>query len=467
MKRDDYRREFVAFQAARASARQAGWRQRSPFEPLPAPLHDRFSDLWSRTTVEALRQARQDDSTRPTVEQRGGQVLQVFAETWFISARLRELDAELHRALTTPFITWQGQRQSAVTLAGQLEQETDPSLRQALHQRLATHYASLVDLQAQRRSILTDAAQQLGYPSLAAQATALVQLLFGDELASWATHCEQFLSETDTTYHRLVSLAAKAGTVTDPFGRRRQRFLAEEMLRRFGIRPWQQANLTTVWDTSGVTGVFRVRIPEDIRWAVAPAQSWTSWCRFLGELACVQHAAWTSPHLPVELRSHGDPSIAETWSWLFADLLGDRRWLAEMLDLQLSPALQGTIAVRRWHDVRQAAWRCVAWYGHLTANWSLERLRTEAEQHLGCRLSDWELYRELDRAPHALGRLRGAWLAAALDDWLRTKYGHWPTSRRAGDTLVDLWNTGFRYSAGELAGQVGVAPLTMEAFLSR
>jgi hypothetical protein len=86
---------------------------------------------------------------------------------------------------------------------------------------------------------------------------------------------------------------------------------------------------------------------------------------------------------------------------------------------------------------------------------------------LGATLSDWELYRELDLAAHAFGQLRGAWLAAALDDWLRTRYGSWPTSRRAGDTLVDLWNTGFRYPAGELAQLVGVGPLTMEAFLSR
>jgi hypothetical protein len=70
-------------------------------------------------------------------------------------------------------------------------------------------------------------------------------------------------------------------------------------------------------------------------------------------------------------------------------------------------------------------------------------------------------------AGHALGQLRGAWLAVALDEWLRTKYGCWPLNRRAGDTLVDLWNTGFRYTAGEVASLVGTGPLTMDAFLCR
>ncbi len=466
MKRDDYRREFAAFQAARASARQAGWRQASPFEPLPPPLHDRFSDLWSLATVEALRQACQDDTSRPAVEQRGGQVLQTFAESWFIRAGIRELDAELHRALTTPFITWQGQRHAAVTVAGWLELETDRDARQELHRRLDAHYASLVDLQAQRWALMTDAARQLGYESLVAQAAAHTQRLCGEDLATWMTACERFLAETDTACRRAIAAAGDAAP-TDPFAHRRQQYLAEELLRSFGIRPWQQTNVTTTWHATGITGVFRVRVPEDIRWAVAPPRGWQSWRNFLGELARVQQAAWTSPNLPVELRGYGDPAIAETWSWLFAELLTDHRWLAGRLDLQLPPAVQRAMTAWRWQVVRQAAWRCIAWHGHATANWPLERLRTESEHHLGAVLSDWELYRELDRAAHAFGQLRGAWLAAALDDWLRTRYGAWPTSRRAGDDLVDLWNTGFRHPAGELAGLVGVGPLTMEAFLAR
>jgi hypothetical protein len=467
MRRDDYRREFAAFQAARASARQAGWRHTSPFEPLPAPLHDRFSDLWSVTTIETLRQARQDDLSRPTVEQRSGQVLQAFAESWFLFAQTRELDAEIHRALTAPFITWQGQRYAAVAIAEQLARETTQATRQALQRRLDAHYASLVDLQVQRWALRTEAARQLGYASLAAYAKTHTQLLCGEDLTTWVTTCERFLAETDATYRRTLAAAAKDTTPEDPFAHRRQRYLAEELLRSFGIRPWQQTNLTTTWQATGVTGVFRVRVPEDIRWVVAPARGWQSWYSFLGELARVQQAAWTSPNLPVELRCYGDLAIAETWSWLFADLLTDRRWLARMLDLQLPLAVQRALAAQRWQKVRQAAWRCVGWYGWATASWTLERLRTELEQHLGLTLSDWELYREIDMAGHALGQLRGAWLAVALDEWLRTKYGCWPLNRRAGDTLVDLWNTGFRYTAGEVASLVGTGPLTMDAFLCR
>ncbi len=466
MKRDDYRREFAAFQAARASARQAGWRYTSPFEPLPPALHDRFSDLWSLTTVETLRRACQDDLSRPAVEQRGGQVLQVFAENWFIRACTRETDAELHRALTTPFITWQGQRHAAVTIASRLEQETDRATRQELHRRLEAHYASLVDLQAQRWVLMTDAARQLGYESLVAQAAAHTQRLCGGDLTAAIAACEQFLTETDTAYRRAIA-AARDTVSTDPFAHRRQRYLAEELLRGFGIRPWQQTNLSTTWQATGITGVFRVRVPEDIRWAVAPPRGWQSWHSFLGELARVQQAAWTSPNLPVELRCYGDLALAETWSWLFAGLLTDHRWLARMLDLQLPPAVQRAMAAWHWQVIRQAAWRCVAWYGRAAADWSLERLRTEFAQYLGANLSDWELYQELDLAAHAFGQLRGAWLAAALDDWLRTRYGAWPSSRRAGDDLVDMWNTGFRYPADELARLVGVGPLTMEAFLSR
>lgn len=466
MKRDDYRREFAAFQAARAQARQMAWRAASGFEPLPARLQDQFSDLWSATTVADLRRESQADASRSETERRGGQSLLDFAETWFIRTQTRELDAELHRALTTPLIPWRGQRQSASALRPHLAAESDPAHRRELQGKLAAHDASLVDLREQRREMLGAAARSLGYGHLAEQVTAQLHRRTGEDISAWTDTCERFLVETDTPYRRVVAAHAAAAPATDPFGDRQPRRVAENLLRGFGIRPWQQTNVTTAWRFTGPSGVFRVRIPEDIRWMVAEASNWQTWRRFLGELARVQQAAWTSAKLPVELRSHGDPAVAEAWQWLFADLLIDRRWVAGALDIQPPPVIRHALLAARWQLARRAALRFVAWHGRETGGWALDRVRAEFAQHLDTTLSDWELHDELDAAPQALAQLRGAWLAAALNDWLRTKYGNWFASRRAGDDLIDLWNTGFRYTAGELAALVGVGPLTPDAFLA-
>ncbi|OYT70762.1 MAG: hypothetical protein CFK52_10025 [Chloracidobacterium sp. CP2_5A] len=465
MKRDDYRREFAGFQFARAQARQDGWRQSSPFEPLPARIHDRFSDLWSLTAVETLRGEREADQSRPEVERRGGDVLRAVAETWLIRAQCREIETELHRALTAPFIAWQGGRHAAVALAAQAARETDPAQRRALESKLAAHYAGLVDLREQRREVSAAATRRLGYASPAAQAAAHAQALMDEDLAPWMTACERFLADTDADAPRAAALRSDP-PADDPFEARLMRRAVEATLRNLGARPWQQANVTTIWQATGAAGVFRARVPEDIRWAVTMQPGWQAWQRLLGELARVQQAAWTSTKLPIELRSHGDPALAETWQRLFAGLLFDPHWTTSLLDIQPPPALRRAMAAARQRLARRAALRCVAWHGRETAGWTLERLRAEFEQRLGASLSDWELLDELEAAPLALARLRGDWLAAALDDWLRTRYGHWHVSRRAGDDLIDLWNTGFRYPAGRLAALVGVGPIGPEAWLS-
>lgn len=468
MKRDDYRREFAAFQAARAAARQNGWRQGAPFEPPPPRLHDRFSDLWSFTTVEALRRACDEDASRPETERRGGRTLQLFAEVWFVRARCRDIEAELHRALTTPCILWRGQRHAAVALAQRRpDQDDDPAARRERQAKLATHYAALTDLREQRRDALAAAARQLGYADAAAWAAAYAPWLLGQSLPAWIAACERFLAETDTPYRRAVAAAGADSSPSDPFESGRRRRVAEDLLRGFGVRPWQQTNVTTNWRATDAAGVFRVRVPEDVRWSVAAQAGWPGWRRFLGELACVQHAAWTSKNLPVELRSYGDPAVAETWFQLFADLLSDERWVAARLDLQTPPPIRRAMAAERWRSARRAALRCIVWYGRETAGWTLDRLRAEYEQHLDLTLSDWELHDELDAAAQAAARLRGMWTAAALDDRLRTRYGRWDAARRAGDDLIDLWNTGFRYTAGELAALVGVGPVSPDAFCAR
>jgi hypothetical protein len=56
--------------------------------------------------------------------------------------------------------------------------------------------------------------------------------------------------------------------------------------------------------------------------------------------------------------------------------------------------------------------------------------------------------------------LRAAAFEALLRDRLRSAYGfRWWTSRRAGDFLIDLWNTGQRYSIEEMASLIGLGTI--------
>jgi hypothetical protein len=49
-------------------------------------------------------------------------------------------------------------------------------------------------------------------------------------------------------------------------------------------------------------------------------------------------------------------------------------------------------------------------------------------------------------------QLRALAFAAGLREYLRGRYGNrWWAARKAGDELIDLWNTASRYSVAELA----------------
>jgi hypothetical protein len=50
-----------------------------------------------------------------------------------------------------------------------------------------------------------------------------------------------------------------------------------------------------------------------------------------------------------------------------------------------------------------------------------------------------------------------------LREYLKTQFGlRWWASRRAGEMLIDLWNTGQRYTVEELAAMIGLGDLDFD-----
>lgn len=67
-----------------------------------------------------------------------------------------------------------------------------------------------------------------------------------------------------------------------------------------------------------------------------------------------------------------------------------------------------------------------------------------------------------EQLPPAL-YLRARLFATALGEYFRTRYGHrWWAARKAADELIDLWNTGARYTVEELASLAGLGELNFD-----
>lgn len=474
MKFEEYRVEYAEFHAARERARLDGWRRDLPDEPLPERIFERFSDLFSMSGVETLRRERDRAETAAETERRGVAVLLAEAERRFVAMRVRPLSIELAHAQTRPFISWQDEKLSAIAATARAAAEPDPVRRDELHRRLVSLTASLADLRAERREKIAEAVALLGYENSQAFLKA-AQPAFGPAPEALVARCATLLDATDEESRRRDALTpgARRPTATDlarlaartvgesEFPARRMKPLVADALRPFGIRTWQQANFDHGPATEGPTLTARIHVPSDIRLRYASRGGRRAFAGFLDALARAQHAAWTSPDLPVELRCGGDPAVATLWGMLFERLLDEPRWLGERLDI-----VDGArFTADRLRDLRRDALVVVAAWRVAGGTTPGETFTAEFVERAGVRLSEGELAIELDDAPNAAARLRAALVEARLRDWLKTRYGAWWQSSRAGDTLIDLWNTGFRHSLDELAGQLGFGDPDLDALL--
>ena len=60
-----------------------------------------------------------------------------------------------------------------------------------------------------------------------------------------------------------------------------------------------------------------------------------------------------------------------------------------------------------------------------------------------------------------------AWaFASQLRDYLQSRFGQrWWASRQAGNFLKEIWETGDRYTADEMAAQIGIGPLAFDRLI--
>ncbi|HKY06170.1 MAG TPA: hypothetical protein VJQ56_14840, partial [Blastocatellia bacterium] len=73
---------------------------------------------------------------------------------------------------------------------------------------------------------------------------------------------------------------------------------------------------------------------------------------------------------------------------------------------------------------------------------------------------------DMDDAFYSASYLRAWAFEVVLREHLKLKFGgRWWASRRAGNYLREIWETGDRYSADEMASQLGLAPVTFDPLI--
>lgn len=481
----EYRQRFSQFQSELARE-ECRFFSGQNAQPDTAHLWSENSDLMTPTVIAELRQALADLSESRETERAAVQRLIAFAIESRLTASVRELDAEIARAESRPTLRWQDETISLHEAWHRLSSEADRQHRRELWSRLGAAIKSMQDLRAERLEKLHDAARAAGFENY----LALRHELRGLDDNHLAAQAAALLAATESRYvtalafilPRDAGVSLESATRADigylsrlsrfdeyfPAWRRREVYA--ETFRGLGIRTWQQANIT-IDDAPRPRKPARpccapVQIPDDIRLSLKPGQGWHDYPMLLNAAGRAQQFAWTSRNLLPEFQRIGDGAVTEAWATLFQLLLHDEKWLMASLGFADSREFRHTLAVHRLLRVRREAARLIyevelhadkltgsagARYAELLSD--AVRVRYDETEHL----------RDLSDGIQPADGLRAWAFEAQLREYLKSKFGsRWWASRKAGEMLIDLWNTGLRYSADQMAAMIGLGALSFD-----
>jgi hypothetical protein len=479
----DYRRDYAAYSAAAEHARFEHHAGLSPRLEL-RPAEERYADLWTREAVEDLRRRFDEAPAQFETERAGLHALAGAAALKYAEWRAREVSEELRRCAESGSFEWGGARVSASELPGLLAVERDAVRRRELTRRRLDSVLACDDLRAARLEALSEAARELGFEGR----RALYEEFAGVSLESLAAGAESFLRRTEAAYmpalaewssRELAAGAARAPEYADllfferafdteaQLRARDLRGLYAETLAGLGISVESQRGLRVDDSTrpgkAAESACFAVAPPEDVRLVVgAGAGGLAFFRRSLAEGARAQMFAWasreTSRRHP-EFIHAPDRATESGHGLLLAGLPREAGWLEGRRGMR---AAEASLLARRAAllDLYRARRECASVvYSLALARAAGVRAEQLAEQYAAT-FTEATGFRH-EPATHLLDAqewfesataLRARLFAAALREHLRGRHGRrWFESRRAGEELIDVWNTASRYGAEELS----------------
>ncbi|HZG53312.1 MAG TPA: hypothetical protein VEZ40_14370, partial [Pyrinomonadaceae bacterium] len=262
----------------------------------------------------------------------------------------------------------------------------------------------------------------------------------------------------------------------------------EATLGGLGIRAGRQSNVHVETSAAAHGGArvacLAVQPPEDVRLVYQSEGGASYYQKFFEAAGRVQHFAWVSRDLAArypELVYAPDETTRAGFALFFGDLLTDASWLAAHRNVRPAEAsrIARSFALVELHRtrlacVRLAQQRVLEQATDARSEHLAESYATALEEASGFRAHPSLFLQDLipDDLPERRGEsatlppivyLRARLFAAALGEYFRTRHGHrWWSTNKAADELIDMWNTGSRYTVEELASLVGLGALNFD-----
>jgi oligoendopeptidase F len=219
---------------------------------------------------------------------------------------------------------------------------------------------------------------------------------------------------------------------------------------------------------------LRVKPPDDVRLLLSPIGGAYDYRTLFHEAGHAQHLAWSSRELAArhpEFIYAPDYATTEGYAFLFQHLFLDRLWLKEhrgnlnaeqTSDAVRSLALRTALTVRRY--CAKLKYEIKLYDAPQVRSESLAATYSELQREAtGFRRSPALYLIDVDDEFYVAAYLRAWAFEAGLREHLRTRHGRrWWASRKAGDELIDLWNTSSRYTVEELAQLIGFGEISFD-----
>jgi hypothetical protein len=486
---DQYRRDYAEFNATAMRERYLFDSGRKARLEL-SPIYERFGDLFSRDAIEKLQQQFDDTDEHFETERAALSHLLCFATEQFLENAVRELTEEIS-ASQAATVEWAGRTLTFQEAIVALATESDCATRRALDRRRLAIIASANDLRAERLVKLHEAARSLGYESY----TRLFERLRRLDYEAVAHAAESLLARTESLYvarlnetlHRDLGIALEDAERGDylhliRLPRYDEHFPASQLLDAYrqtmaglGINVAAQRNIEMDSHIrrhkAPCARCIPILVPDDIKLIIRPAGGQMDYKSLLHEAGHAQHYAWTAAGLRPEFKYTGDDALSETYAFLFHHLLADHAWLAQVLGFADSREF-----VRAFMLVELTmARRDIARLGYelrLQASEDLARAADDYSESLTdatrFKTSKAEYLADADAAFYVANYVRAWAFTVQLREYLWSRFGQqWWASRQAGSFLQEIWETGDRYSADEMASQIGVGPLNFDILVDQ
>jgi hypothetical protein len=209
-----------------------------------------------------------------------------------------------------------------------------------------------------------------------------------------------------------------------------------------------------------------ISIPDEIKLVIRPAGGQSDYQSFLHESGHAQQYGWASAELAPEFKYTGDYALTETYAFLFNHLISDSDWLAVFLSLKDNADFVRSVMLARLVTVRRYVAKLM-YELRLHVDEDLDgssqlyaELQTRATN---VKTGPGEFLFDLDDSFYSASYLRAWAFEVLLREFLKTRFGsRWWGSRRAGNFLKEIWETGDRYTADEMAVQIGIGPIRFD-----